>query len=199
MFLIKGIKCEEIQWEYICKRQSKRSSTQTWGAPWMRELAGTHEYEVTNIQFEVREAHLSSARHCRGGGHLERGTGGYHAKPSGRLWIPELFCFHLTESHSANHQWFLFEDTLEPDCPVYHYFTLLISIGIKFIFQASLVFLLQFQCCPPFRVLLGASQIPATTVSTLTWRFMFCPTFSPSVCFIRLANYRSCAFWLLNL
>lgn len=72
---------------------------------------------------------------------------------------------------------FLFEGTLEPDCPLYLCFTFLVSIGIIFIFLASPFFLLQFlafQCCPPFQVLLAASQIPATTVSTFMRWFMFC-------------------------
>lgn len=181
-------------------RQSRRSSTQTQGAPGTRELAAIHDYWVTSIWFEVRGAHLSFLPSFPGaqreGRHLEEALKVNMQKQVGGCEYPNC--------HASGWQRALLTIS-RSSLKAHSNLTALCTFASHFSspseFQTSLFFPLQFlafQCCLPFWAFLGASQILATTESALKRWFMVCPTCSP-VCFIRLAKYRRWAFWLLNL
>lgn len=138
------------------------------GAPWMRERAATREYQVTKTQFEGRGAHLAFAGCRQGCRHWNKALEVNMQKQVGS-W-EYLNCYgSIWHRATLPTMWFLFQGTFEPDCPVYCYFTVLISIGITFILQASFFFPLQllfFQCCPPFQALLESSNHCKYSVNT---------------------------------
>lgn len=171
------------------------------GAPWMRERAATREYQVTKTQFEGRGAHLAFAGCRQGCRHwnkalevnMQKQVGSWeYLNCYGSIWhratLPTIsgssFKAHLnpTALYTVISQ---FSSPLESHLSCRHR-------------SFSLYNFCFFSAVPHSRHSWNP-QIIANTVSTLMWWLMFCFTFSPPICFIRLANCRSWAFCLLSL